>query len=148
MSDTEKPSTSKLLITFAWAQFLAMVAAVDKTDMRDVTRAWREGIHSLLVWQWDWTKFGAIAVALNILAICLLTFPALVEYSPWDIFPGKPRTARKFLALLQNLGFLAWLFSFIVFAGYLNYASGYAVWGTFIFIIGLACYFRYLKPES
>jgi hypothetical protein len=138
-----------MLITIAWAQFLAVVAAVEKEDMRKVTQAWSEGgINSLLIWQWDWTKFGALAVMLNVLAICFLTFPALVEYSPWDIFPGKPRSARQFLTLLRNLGFLSWLFSFITFAGYLNFASAYVVWAILPFIICLGAYFRFVKSET
>jgi hypothetical protein len=149
MSDTDKPSTNTMLLTIAWAQFLAMAAAVDKNDMHAVSLAdLLGGIRSLLVWQWDWTKFGGLAVALNVLAICLLTFPALFDYSPWDLFPGKPRSARQFLTLLRNLGFYAWLFSFVTFACYLNRASVYAVWGTFFFFICAGVYFRYVNSET
>jgi hypothetical protein len=39
MSDPEKQSRDVIMVTIAWAQFLAMAAVIDKADMRNLRSA-------------------------------------------------------------------------------------------------------------
>jgi hypothetical protein len=144
VSDNDKPSSEIMLITVAWAQFLAMAAVIDKSDMRDVSAAWKQGITSVWLWQWDWTKFGGLAVALNILAVCFLTLPALAKLDGPRQAKSRPPYAQAFLLKLRNIGFYAWLFSFLAFIGYLNTLSVIFLYGALAVIILLALYYRYL----
>jgi hypothetical protein len=149
MSDSDdKPSSEIILIAIAWAQFLAMAAVIDKADMRDVSAAWKHGITSIWLWQWDWTKFGGLAVALNILAVCFLTLPALAQRESRREVKSRPPYVRAFLLKLRNIGFYAWLFSFMAFIGYLNTLSVIFLYGALAIIFLLALYYRFLYTDA
>jgi hypothetical protein len=63
MSDPEKQSRDVIMVTIAWAQFLAMAAVIDKADMRNLRSAGERVLSSPWLWQWDWTKVSGVAVA-------------------------------------------------------------------------------------
>jgi hypothetical protein len=148
MSDDAKQPMEVVLIGVAWAQFIAVSATVDKADMRNLAAAWEQVTSSPWMWQWDWTKFGGVAVALNILAVCLLTLPALARSSGWEGFQNKPNSTRAFLLKLRSMGFYAWLFSFIAFIGYLNFMSVICLYASLVVIVVLVIYYRYLDTDA
>jgi hypothetical protein len=147
MNDNDKQPAEVMLISIAWAQFIAVSAAVDRSDMRNLQAAWEQITRSPWMWQWDWTKFGGVAVALNAFSVSLLTLPALARNSGWEVFEGRPKITREFLQKLRNMGFYAWLFSFVTFIGYLNFMSVLCLYFAIAVTLGLAHYYRFLNRD-
>ena len=145
MSDNDRQPSEVILIGIAWAQFIAASSAVDKADMRNLHSAWEQIIQSPWMWQWDWTRFGGVAIALNILSVCLLTLPALARTTGWQGFEGRPEGTRTFLRKLRDLGFYAWLVGFVTFVGYLNFLSVVCLYLAVIVTIVLALYYRFIR---
>jgi hypothetical protein len=148
MSEEPKEPLDGILIGIAWAQFIAVSAAVDKADLRNVRGAWDQILLSPWAWQWDWTRFGSVAVALNVLALCLLTVPALGRSLKWKVFKGRPAAVKAFYDKLREFGFYSWLVSFIAFIGYLNFMSVVCVYIATAAVLILLIYYRYSKQPG
>jgi hypothetical protein len=72
----------------------------------------------------------------------------LARTSGWDGFKNRPNSTRAFLLKLRNMGFYAWLFSFIAFIGYLNFMSVVCLYVALAAIVVLVLYYRYLDTDA
>ena len=70
--------------------------------------------------------------------------PALAQLDSRREVKSRPPYVRAFLLKLRNIGFYAWLFSFMAFIGYLNTLSVIFLYGALAVIILLAVYYRFL----
>lgn len=144
--DNNDQKQPKELITFAaaWAQLVAALATVDKADLRNLSGAWQELLDifhfkPLQFWLWDWPRFGGVAVALNVLAVCLLTFPAIYRQDPGG---DNDRAFVKTFAILWKAGSYALLFSFVLFVAYLNLLCLAALYLAFAILLVTLLFFR------
>ncbi len=146
VSDENKQPKELVMLTVAWAQFIALVAVVEKSDMRRLDLAWQEiAKWDIRVWLYDWSRFGGIAVALNVLAVCFLSFPGLAQVVRGPIIDGRPKASQALLNALWVIGSYTWLFSFVVFVVYLNWLSALFLFGSVVVLVGLMQYFRLIE---
>ena len=145
MADNDQKQPKELIIfAAAWAQLVAVLATVDKTDMRNLSGAWQEladiwHTKGLAFWNWDWPRFGGVAMALNVMAVCLLTLPAIYRVAPGE---ANESALVKTLTALWKLGFYAWIFSFLLFVAYLNLLCLAAVYVSLAIVLITLLFFR------
>jgi hypothetical protein len=142
MNESEKPTSSVIILGIAWLQFLTMAAVIDKPDMRNVSSAWKQGINSPFIWTWDWTKFGGVSIALVVVAVCFLSLPALLSAFGDSNSGSLPDYMRPCMAMMVKIGFFAWLFSFLTFVGYLNSLCVSLLYVSLAIVIAMAWFFK------
>ena len=121
MSDETKRPVDRSILVIAWAQFLVAITVVEKGHMRNLQGAWAEIVKTLNPIKWDWTKFGGVALALNIVALCFLSVSFVRSQYPLKMQTKEEmQVQEKLNDELSGIGGLVWSFSFYLFVAYLN----------------------------
>lgn len=134
MNNRIRPPLEVRVAAISWAQLLTSAASIKSENIRDLSGAIDELVkHHFPIY--DWTKFGGLAIGLNIIACVLLAFPTLVWSSSRKRKPGGDAADRKYAEHLGTSGIAVWALSFIIYTGYLN--AWFAIASTSTMLLGL-----------